>query len=121
MVYHRDVTSGESGPSNTAHTTPAGTKAAAPTNLTASPGNGKVTLRWTKTAGADTYVIYHRDVTAGQAWYRMPYPMAQPCWAGDSFVDGHTHEFRVHAATRPVRATRPMSPPRRHAPDVGFG
>jgi hypothetical protein len=96
-VHGGNAAAGEGPASNLARATPAGVKAAAPTNLTASPGNAKVTLCWTESAGADAYVIYHRDVTAGEAWFRMPYPIVKPCWTGDQFVNGHTYEFRVHA------------------------
>jgi hypothetical protein len=71
-----------------------------PTNLTASPGDTTVRLCWTTAARADAYVVYHRDVTAGADWYRMPYPIAKPCWTGNQFWNGHIYEFRLRAGNR---------------------
>ncbi|MBI4566775.1 MAG: hypothetical protein HY719_00095 [Planctomycetes bacterium] len=50
----------DSGPSNEVSATPAagGAPPTAPTALTATPGNGRVDLSWTASAGATTYNVY---------------------------------------------------------------
>lgn len=60
------VNSGAAGPmSNEASATPA-VAPAAPTGLTAAPGNGRVTLSWTAVTGAARYNIYRSTAPGGQ-------------------------------------------------------
>jgi hypothetical protein len=89
---------GESEPSEPARVEPSIELPDRPTMLTAAAGKGAVTLCWAESAGADAYVIYHHDTTTGGDWFRMPYPVAKPCWTGAQFTVGHKYEFRVRAA-----------------------
>ncbi|MFI6231189.1 fibronectin type III domain-containing protein [Micromonospora echinospora] len=74
----------------------------APTGLTATPADdGAVNLAWQPVAadGVD-YLVYQRDVTAGQEQFRV---WDNPVRAGttavaDFLVPGHTYEFTVAAA-----------------------
>ncbi|WP_052684436.1 fibronectin type III domain-containing protein [Lentzea aerocolonigenes] len=74
---------------------------AAPTNLTATPGDGTVALNWTASAPGAWYWIYQRDVTAGDTNFtKLEYPITD----GTSFTagllaNGHTYEFKVSAIT----------------------
>ncbi|MET7402574.1 fibronectin type III domain-containing protein [Dactylosporangium sp. NPDC005572] len=71
---------------------------AAPAGLTATPGDGQVKLCWEKAVNADGYDLYYRDVTQGQEWTLMPYPIADVCWTGGLFVNGHTYELKLRGA-----------------------
>ncbi|MEV6241002.1 fibronectin type III domain-containing protein [Lentzea sp. NPDC051838] len=74
---------------------------AAPSNLTATPGDGTVALQWNAPAPGAWYWIYQRDVTAGEANFtKLEYPVTN----GTSFTagllaNGHTYEFKVSAIT----------------------
>ncbi|HEX8867791.1 MAG TPA: fibronectin type III domain-containing protein, partial [Lentzea sp.] len=92
---------------------------AAPTNLTATPGDGTVALNWTAPASGAWYWIYQRDVTTGDTNFtKLEFPITD----GTSFTaglltNGHTYEFKVSAitaggegaASTPVSA-KPMPP-----------
>ncbi|WP_238016520.1 fibronectin type III domain-containing protein [Dactylosporangium sp. AC04546] len=88
---------GESADSKVVTVTPAAPRPGAVT-LTGEPGNGVIKLCWTKAANATGYNVYYHDVTAGQAWTLMPYPVAELCWTGNLFTNGHTYELKVRGA-----------------------
>jgi hypothetical protein len=89
---------GESGYSNTASVTPRGVKPGPPTNLTATPaGSARARLCWQPGPHATGYAVFVRDVTAGAAWTRLPYPVAGPCWTGGLLVDGHRYAFKLRS------------------------
>jgi murein DD-endopeptidase MepM/ murein hydrolase activator NlpD len=109
---------GESGFSNTVTVRPVGPKPAVPTNLTATAGNSTARLCWRAASGADGYMIYVRDASAGEAWRRLPYPVSTTCWTAELLVNRHTYEFRVSAVNENgesglsnVAAARPLAPP----------
>jgi carboxypeptidase T len=54
---------------------------AAPTGLSATAGNGEVSLAWTASAGATSYDIHSATVSSG------PYTPIQTGWASTSFTD----------------------------------
>jgi fibronectin type 3 domain-containing protein len=56
---------GESGNSPQASATPQSSAPAAPTGLTATPGNAQVTLRWTASTGATSYRVKRATVSGG--------------------------------------------------------
>jgi hypothetical protein len=89
---------GESGDSNVVSVTPAAPRPAAVTGLTGEGGNGTVKLCWSKAANATGYNVYYRDVTQGQAWTLMPYPIADTCWTGNLYTNGHTYALKVRGA-----------------------
>ncbi|ONH60749.1 hypothetical protein CcI49_09085 [Frankia sp. CcI49] len=72
----------------------------APSGLRAEPGDATVQLRWAATSGVDNYTLFHRDVTAGQDWIRMPFPIPKPSYTADQLVNGHTYEFRLTGSNR---------------------
>ncbi|WP_238016535.1 fibronectin type III domain-containing protein [Dactylosporangium sp. AC04546] len=71
---------------------------APPAGLTATPGDGTVRLCWQRAVNADGYDLWYRDVTNGQEWTLMPYPIADLCWTGGLFVNGHTYELKIRGA-----------------------
>jgi len=58
---------GTSGPSNEASATPLPPPPAAPTGLTASPGNALIMLSWTASAGATSYNVYRGTSAGGES------------------------------------------------------
>jgi hypothetical protein len=88
---------GESGFSNTASVTPAGTKPGPAAGLTATAGNGQATLCWRAGSHATGYAVYVRDRSAGTAWTRLPYPVAGPCWTAGLLVNGHRYAFTLRS------------------------
>ncbi len=91
--------SGASPSSNVVSGRPMPPLPAAPTNLAATVGDGTVRLTWTASATANVYYdIYQRDVTAGQSWQKLPYPVTTCCsHNGNLLHNGHTYEWRVRA------------------------
>jgi carbon monoxide dehydrogenase subunit G len=86
---------GEGGFSNVVTVTPAGPKPGVPTDLTAVPGNAQARLCWKPAPNADGYSLLYRDVSAGQDWVRMPYPISGTCYTSQLMVNNHTYEFKV--------------------------
>ena len=56
---------GESANSAQVSATPQATPPAAPTGVTATPGNGQVALSWTASAGATSYNVKRATVSGG--------------------------------------------------------
>jgi cellulose 1,4-beta-cellobiosidase len=114
---------GESDPSAEVMSTPAAPVPAPPTGLTAAPGDGQVSLSWTASAGADSYVVMRSATTGG------PYPTVQTgvtgtTWTDTGLTDGSTYYYVVaalsaggesgnsnEAATTPVAAPAPPGTP----------
>ncbi|MGQ0840666.1 fibronectin type III domain-containing protein [Actinokineospora sp.] len=107
---------GESPRSVTAQATSAYPLPGPPSALTASAGDGAVTLNWTAspTAGA-WYWVYQRNVTAGETGFtRLPYPLTTCCTMAPGYLaNNHEYEFKITAVapggesafTNTVRAT----------------
>jgi fibronectin type 3 domain-containing protein len=75
----------------------------APTGLTATPANdGTVALSWTAPAPQLWYLVYQRDVTAGEAAFtQLPLPITEGTTMTASFLEhGHTYEWKVAATNR---------------------
>ncbi|MDG9674448.1 fibronectin type III domain-containing protein [Micromonospora sp. DH14] len=102
-VYEYKVaatTAGGEGPSSTTiQVTARYSLPSPPSNLTATAGDGKVSLTWvaSSTANAD-YLVYFRDSTAGQSWQRLIYPTKATSQVVDLLVNNHTYDFRVTAS-----------------------
>ncbi|MEU9511147.1 fibronectin type III domain-containing protein [Micromonospora sp. NPDC048169] len=110
---------GESAPTATASAKPMPPLPQPPSGLTASPGDGKVSLRWTASPSGNVwYWIEMRNVTAGQAWTRLKSPVDATSITLDYMTNGQTYEFRVRAnnvagdsvAASNVASARPMPP-----------
>lgn len=78
-------------------TAPAVPVPAAPTGLSASAGNGQVTLGWSTVNGASTYNVY-RSMTSG-AQGSTPYRtgISQPVFTDTGLTNGVTYFYRVSA------------------------
>lgn len=68
---------------------------AAVLGLTGVGGAGTARLCWQPAQGAAEYVLDHRDVTAGEDWVRMAYPIKGECYTVQQLLDRHSYEFRV--------------------------
>ncbi|CAI7980160.1 Fibronectin type III domain protein [Frankia sp. Hr75.2] len=89
---------GEADYSGTVQARPAGTIPPPATGLTAAPGNGSARICWNPAPNATGYVMYHRDVTTGEGWYRVPYPVTDTCSTVTQLTNGHTYEFKIRSS-----------------------
>lgn len=90
---------GEGPASLTISITPVGTVPAPPTALSATAGNGQVTLNWTASSTAGVlYVIYQRDSTKGQSWAPLPLPTSSTSATVGFLTNGDTYQFKVTAS-----------------------
>ncbi len=67
-----------------------------PAVLTGVAGDGHVSLSWDLPPGGTAVLISTRDVTAGQEWRRLPYPVGGTAWLSDGLTNGHTYEYRLN-------------------------
>ncbi|MET7401851.1 fibronectin type III domain-containing protein [Dactylosporangium sp. NPDC005572] len=89
---------GESADSKVVAVTPAAPRPGTLT-LTGEPAKStEIKLCWSKAVNATGYNVYYHDVTAGQAWTLMPYPVDALCWTGAYFTNNHTYELKVRGA-----------------------
>jgi len=81
--------------------------------VTATPGNGQATLTWSAVAGADGYYIYQRNVTKGEAMFRLPYAITSTTFTGGYLINGDTYEFAVSTKRGNIgdSVDEPMSTP----------
>jgi hypothetical protein len=84
------------GMSNTASVRPAGPTPRAATDLTVSSGDGQAVLRWTPAANSTGAYVWMRNVTAGESFHRLPYPVSPP-WTAGLLVNGASYEFEVQS------------------------
>lgn len=102
-VYEFKVTAtgpgGESGPTNLVRATPRLPLPGAVTGLAANAqSDGDIRLTWTAPGPDVYYWIYQRDVTAGQAFQKLPYPVPSCCsFTAGYLKHGHIYEFKVAA------------------------
>ena len=89
---------GTSAFSNAVQVRPVGALPVAPTNLSAAAGDSYVDLDWSTVTGATGYYIYQRDVTAGNPFGRLPYPVTSSSFRAGLLSNGHAWEFAVTAA-----------------------
>ncbi|GIH74590.1 hypothetical protein Plo01_10190 [Planobispora longispora] len=57
-----------------------------------------IQLKWARVYGAGGYYIHTRDVTAGEPFHKLPYPIAGDNWLSGGLIKGHTYEYRITAA-----------------------
>ncbi|MEV4413864.1 fibronectin type III domain-containing protein [Catellatospora sp. NPDC049609] len=120
-VYEFKVTAenqGGEGPATAAvRATATGGLPQAPSGLTATAGDGQVTLRWTASGTANVYYWIEQRV-AGGTWQRLQYPLSTCCvFTATLLANGTTYEFRVRAnnvhgdsAASNVASARPLPP-----------
>ena len=87
----------DSSPSNTVSAQPVAPAPGAPGNLTATASNGQVTLNWTASSTPNSwYWVYMRDVTAGDEFRKLEYPVTTCCtMTAGQLTNGHTYQFKV--------------------------
>jgi hypothetical protein len=99
--YYRVVAfnnSGNSGPSNEASATPAASSVpSTPTGLTASAGNGQVTLNWNASTGAMFYNVYRGTTPGGQSTTPVASNVLSPSYTNTGLTNGTTYYYRVVA------------------------
>ncbi|MGB2572541.1 fibronectin type III domain-containing protein [Micromonospora citrea] len=71
----------------------------APTGLTATAGDHRARLTWTAAANATGYHVHMRNVTAGEAFRKLPFPVSGTSWTAGSLVNGATYEFKLQSAS----------------------
>lgn len=93
---------------------------AAATGLGATPEEQAVHLSWIRPPGAAAQYVWVRDVTAEEAWRRLPFPVSGASWTVGLLAGGHAYDFRLQSAkgsavserfSAVVRATARMRPP----------
>jgi hypothetical protein len=98
-VYYYVVTAvntyGESGNSNEAHATPAGTAPSTPTGLTATAGNAQVALSWTASSGATSYNV-KSSLTHGGPYTTINSPTATS-YTNSGLTNGTSYYYVVSA------------------------
>jgi len=94
------------------------TKPAVPTGLTASPGNGRITLSWTPSAGATSYNIYRGTTSYGQSATPIAAGVTGPSYVNTGLTNGVTYYYRIAAfstlgnsAEGNQAAATPLPPP----------
>ncbi|MEU7004642.1 GDSL-type esterase/lipase family protein [Nonomuraea sp. NPDC046570] len=70
----------------------------APTWATAQVVPEGIELKWGRVYGASGYYIHTRDVTAGEPFHKLPYPIADDHWLSGGLFKDHTYEYRITAA-----------------------
>ena len=90
---------------------------AAPTGLTAKAGNHKAVLTWTPNANATGYWVWTRNVTAGDSFKKLPYPVSGSSWTAGLLQNGATYEYklqsvngRIDGSTSAVASVTPSGP-----------
>ncbi|NYJ01053.1 lysophospholipase L1-like esterase [Nocardioides thalensis] len=100
--------------------------------LSAVPRDASATLAWTGPPGATSQYVWVRDVTAGQAWTRLPFRVAGGAWTARYLTNGHRYDYRlqpvkgddepggrVFSNVVRVAPSPPPGAPRRLAGDAG--
>jgi uncharacterized protein (DUF1800 family)/fibronectin type 3 domain-containing protein len=120
------VNSAGPGPvSNEASATPvaAAPPIPAPTGLTATPGNGQVTLSWSAVAGAASYNVYRGTSSNGEAAAPAATGITGTAFTNTGLTNGTKYFFKVRAVNGPATSdpsneasATPVAPPAPPAP-----
>lgn len=97
-----------------------------PAALSVTAGDGEAALSWVRAPGIPEQYVWRRDVTAGEDWVRLQWPLGATSWTAGGLVNGHTYGFRLQALKGAVPAAtfsnvvqvRPVPPPPTAAPSV---
>ncbi|MEV6445471.1 fibronectin type III domain-containing protein [Amycolatopsis sp. NPDC051716] len=90
----------EGGFSDVVTVTASGAVPAGPGNLRAvasGQANGQVALSWSPAANATGYYVLQRNVTAGEAFKQLPYPVSGSSWMANGLVPGASYEFQLRS------------------------
>ncbi len=74
--------------------------------LSATSGNGMATLSWTGPPGATAQYVWGRDVTAGEEWSRLSWPVSDSPWTALLLANGHRYRFKL----QPVKGDEAAAP-----------
>jgi fibronectin type 3 domain-containing protein len=118
-TYEYKVTAenqGGEGPATSTIQVTATGSVAPPSNLTASAGDGKVSLNWlASTDSGVTYDIYQRK--SGESWKKLPLPISGTSLTVEYLVNGVQYDFKVTASNwagtskaTNVASAKPMPP-----------
>lgn len=89
---------GDSSPSSTDSARPMPPVPAAPSGLTATGGANSVALSWHASSTPNVYYwVYYRDVTAGESYHHLPYPVNATSLDVQYLSHGDTYSFYVTA------------------------
>jgi uncharacterized protein (DUF1800 family)/fibronectin type 3 domain-containing protein len=97
--------SGGDGPSSNVATATPNPPIAAPTNLSATPGNGAVTLSWTPVSGATKYRVYRALASNGQTSALATEPTAPP-FNDAGLTNGTTYFYKITAVAGTTESAR---------------
>lgn len=67
-------------------------------DLSVAPAPGAAVLTWTLPPGANTTIVWVRDVTAGGEWERRPFGLAGTTFTDQGLPAGETYEYRIQSA-----------------------
>ncbi|GAA2612303.1 fibronectin type III domain-containing protein [Actinomadura fulvescens] len=88
------------GYSNVVSVTPKGPTPRGPDDLTARGSRlGTSTLRWSTSSTATGYYIHIRNVSKGEGFKELPYPVSNGPWTSSYMTPGDTYEFRLQAVS----------------------
>jgi fibronectin type 3 domain-containing protein len=90
-------TAGESGKSNEASATPQVPAPPAPTGLSATAGNGQVSLTWTAATGATSYNIYRATSSGGEGNTPIVTGVTTTSYTNTGLTNGTTYYYQVTA------------------------
>lgn len=91
-------TAGESAPSSQISVTPAGVSAPpAPTGVSATPGNGQITVAWSPVSGATSYRLYRSTISGGQGSTPWRTGLTQTSFIDTGLSNGTSYFYRVSA------------------------
>src|SRR5207302_1698775 len=90
-------TTGQSHHNSAAPTAPPPAPPSTPTNLTAAPGNGQVTLSWSAATGAASYNLYRSTTSGGEGSTPVVTGIASTSYTNTGLTNGITYYFRVAA------------------------
>ncbi|WP_433794544.1 phospholipase A2 [Actinoplanes sp. CA-252034] len=114
---------GQSGTTNVERATPLPPKPQAPSGLSASPGDGKVSLSWSKSSTPNVFYEVDYRKSGASSWSTVRDPISSCCsFVAGYLSNGQTYEFRVRATNEAgsssatnVDSAKPM-PPKPQAP-----
>ena len=126
-TYYYKVTAvnpnGSSGYSNEASTTPVLPAPAAPTGLTATPGNAQVALAWTASSGASSYSIFRGTTAGGESTTAIATGVTTTSYTNTGLTNGTKYYYEIkavnsagssaysnEASATPVAPTVPAAP-----------